>query len=56
MKHRVQVREEFEADSRVLAELEIKHEIDALEARSTPDGRTRVRFAEVRTNASVRCL
>ena len=48
VQHRVQVREEFEADSTVITELEIKHEIDALESRSMPDGRTRVRFAEYR--------
>jgi hypothetical protein len=46
--HRVQVREEFESDSPVVTELEVHHEIEAIESRITSDDRTRVRFAEVR--------
>ena len=45
-KHRVQVRSDFDPTSLVVTELEVNHEIDALESRLTDDGRVRVRFAE----------
>ena len=52
VEHRVQVRRDFDPESEVITELEVGHEIEALETRLADDGRVRIRFAEYNARRS----